>query len=101
MQTRKTQYGWMALGGLLCLFGVVLSCKLYDGNRARAGDDPAPAAEKKPADAAKDKEEKPAETKKAEAPPKPADPPAPLNATMPMPEAPATKPDGPASPPVL
>src|SRR4051812_42100329 len=33
---RKTKYGWMALGGMLCLFGVVLACKARDGNRAVA-----------------------------------------------------------------
>jgi len=33
---RKTQYAWMALGGLICLFGLVLACKLRDGNRAVA-----------------------------------------------------------------
>jgi MraZ protein len=33
---RKTQYGWMALGGLICLFGLVLACKLRDGNKAVA-----------------------------------------------------------------
>jgi division/cell wall cluster transcriptional repressor MraZ len=36
MVTRKTQIGWMALGGLVCLFGVVLACKLRDGNKAVA-----------------------------------------------------------------
>ncbi len=36
MLTRKTQYGWMALGGLICLFGLVLACKLRDGNKAVA-----------------------------------------------------------------
>ncbi len=36
MLTRKTQYAWMALGGLICLFGLVLACKLRDGNRAIA-----------------------------------------------------------------
>jgi MraZ protein len=95
MLTRKTQYGWMALGGLLCLFGVVLTCKLQEGNRALAGDESPPAAaEKKPADpAAKDKgEEKGAETKKADETPKPSEKPAPLGVTMPMPEAPPAPP---------
>jgi MraZ protein len=36
MLTRKTQYAWMALGGLICLFGLVLACKLRDGNKAIA-----------------------------------------------------------------
>src|SRR5258707_235676 len=34
--THQSRYGWMALGGLLCLFGVVLACKIRDGNRALA-----------------------------------------------------------------
>jgi MraZ protein len=38
----------MALGGLLCLFGVVLACKIRDGNRALAqADVPAPVATEK------------------------------------------------------
>jgi len=36
MLTRKTQYAWMAMGGLICLFGLVLACKLRDGNKAVA-----------------------------------------------------------------
>jgi MraZ protein len=36
MLTRKTQYAWMALGGMICLFGLVLACKLRDGNKAIA-----------------------------------------------------------------
>jgi MraZ protein len=90
----------MALGGLLCLFGVVLTCKLHEGNRALAGDEPPAAAEKKPADApAKDKaEEKGTETKKAEGPPKPPEKPAPLGVTMPMPEAPPAPPSPPLPP---
>jgi MraZ protein len=39
MLTRKTQYAWMAVGGLICLFGLVLACKLRDGNRAIAQSD--------------------------------------------------------------
>lgn len=42
MLTRKTQYAWMALGGLICLFGLVLACKLRDGNRASAQPEPLP-----------------------------------------------------------
>ncbi len=46
MLTRKTQYAWMAMGGLICLFGLVLACKLRDGNKAVAqadkGYDPPP-----------------------------------------------------------
>ncbi len=115
MVTRKTQYGWMALGGLVCLFGVVLCCKVYEGNRALAGDEAPPVAEKKPADPAppppakeKDKaEEKGAETKKGDEPPKPPEAPAPSGPAMPMLEPPpappappaAPKPEGPASAP--
>ena len=36
MLTRKTQYAWMGLGGLICLFGLVLACKIRDGNKASA-----------------------------------------------------------------
>jgi MraZ protein len=36
MTNRKTQYGWMVLGGLICLFGMVLACKLREGNRLAA-----------------------------------------------------------------
>jgi MraZ protein len=36
MQSRKTPYGWMALGGLLCLLGFGLACKMRDGSQARA-----------------------------------------------------------------
>ena len=42
MLTRKTQYAWMALGGLICLFGLVLACKLRDGNKAIAQPEPPP-----------------------------------------------------------
>src|SRR6516164_32847 len=93
MLTRKTQYGWMALGGLLCLFGVVLTCKLTEGNCALARDGAPPAAENKSAEPippppAKDSgEEKAAETKKAEDAPKPPQTPSPTGVTMPMPEA--------------
>src|SRR5689334_6884577 len=40
MVTRKTQYGWMATGGLICLFAVVLACKLREGNKAIAQAEP-------------------------------------------------------------
>ncbi len=40
MLTRKTQFAWMAVGGLICLLGLVLACKLRDGNRAIAQLDP-------------------------------------------------------------
>lgn len=39
MAISKTQWGWMTLGGMLCLFGVVLTCQLKDGNRASAQTD--------------------------------------------------------------
>jgi MraZ protein len=48
MLSRKKQYGWMALGGLICLFALILACKLRDGNKAVAQTDkPAPAIEEK------------------------------------------------------
>ncbi|HEY7328405.1 MAG TPA: hypothetical protein VH592_12225 [Gemmataceae bacterium] len=42
MLTRKTQYAWMSLGGLICLFCLVLACKLRDGNRANAQPEESP-----------------------------------------------------------
>jgi division/cell wall cluster transcriptional repressor MraZ len=39
MVTRKTQCTWMALGGILCLFGVVLTCKIREGTPVTAGDE--------------------------------------------------------------
>ena len=102
MVTRKTQYGWVAFGALVCLLGVVVTCKVCEGNRALAGDDGTPAAEKKgegptPPPMAKDKgEEKGAETKKADEPPKPTETPNLPGLTMPLSEAP---PAPPASPP--
>jgi MraZ protein len=63
MVTRKTQIGWMALGGLVCLFGVILACKLRDGNKAVAQTD-------------KEAKKEVAEVKNPE-PPQPADPPLP------------------------
>jgi MraZ protein len=44
MLMRKTQYAWMSLGGLICLFGLMLACKLHDGNRAIAQPEPPPAS---------------------------------------------------------
>jgi MraZ protein len=43
MPMHKTQYAWMSLGGLICLFGLVLACKLRDGNRANAQPEELPA----------------------------------------------------------
>lgn len=40
MVSRKTQYGWMALGGLLCLFGLFLVMKLHEGGQATAQTQP-------------------------------------------------------------
>ncbi len=50
MVTRKTQYGWMATGGLLCLFALVLACKLRDGPRAAAQGDPLLIPDPKPSE---------------------------------------------------
>ena len=36
MVTRKSQYGWMVLGGILCLCGGVVALKLREGNPAVA-----------------------------------------------------------------
>jgi MraZ protein len=43
MPMHKTQYAWMSLGGLICLFALVLACKLRDGNRANAQPEELPA----------------------------------------------------------
>src|SRR5262249_57835790 len=40
MVSRRTTYGWMAAGGLLCLLGLALACKVRDGNRAHANSEP-------------------------------------------------------------
>ncbi len=57
MAISKTQCGWMALGGMLCLFGVVLTCQWKESNRALAQTDdnvvipvgaPVPVSEKLP-----------------------------------------------------
>jgi MraZ protein len=44
MVTRRTQYGWMAMGGMLCLFGVVLAYKLREENKVTAQGDQRPEA---------------------------------------------------------
>jgi division/cell wall cluster transcriptional repressor MraZ len=49
MVNRRSRYGWMTLGGLLCLLVLVLACKLRDGNQAQA-QAPEPPAEKKESD---------------------------------------------------
>ena len=90
MTTHRSRYGWMALGGLLCLFGVVFACKVRDGNRAMAQADanaPPPAA-KEPAGPPDSKDgPAPAEpaaamNETAEPPPLPA-----LPSAAPLPEA--------------
>src|SRR5437870_3271299 len=43
MAINRTQCGWMALGGMLCLFGVGFVCKARD-NQASAQSDPLAAA---------------------------------------------------------
>ena len=44
MVSRKTQMAWMAAGGVLCLFTVVISCKVREGNRCAAEIDKPPIA---------------------------------------------------------
>ncbi len=41
--TRKSQYGWMVVGGILCLCGGVVALKLKEGNPAVAQSEPPPA----------------------------------------------------------
>ena len=40
--TRKSQYGWMVVGGILCLCGGVVALKLREGNPAIAQGEPPP-----------------------------------------------------------
>jgi len=44
MMDRKTQYGWMAFGAMLCLLGLGIALKVRDNNKAVARAD-SPAAE--------------------------------------------------------
>lgn len=43
--TRRSHFGWMAVGGLLCLFGIVLACKWRDSSRAMGQSEPPKAVE--------------------------------------------------------
>lgn len=49
--TRKSQYGWMVVGGILCLCGGVVALKLREGNPAVAQSEPPPAPMTAAADA--------------------------------------------------
>jgi MraZ protein len=40
MMSRKTQYGWMAVGAMLCLLGIGTALKIRDNNKAVAQNDP-------------------------------------------------------------
>ena len=42
MLTRKTQYGWIVVGGILCLCGGVVALKVREGNPVVAQGEPAP-----------------------------------------------------------
>jgi division/cell wall cluster transcriptional repressor MraZ len=95
MLTRKTQYGLMAAGGVLCLLGVAAACQFNDGARAVAAQEPPPAAEPTvpapppdpPPPLAPETREPPRDEKKPQAgPPKPTTP-APV--TDPVPAGPA------------
>lgn len=46
----RSHYGWMALGGLLCLFGVVAFCKWRDSSRVFAQSQPLPPINTKPSE---------------------------------------------------
>src|SRR5262245_5938710 len=52
MVSRRTKYGWMAAGGLLCLLGLALACQVRDSNRAHAQADPGLKPTPEPAPAA-------------------------------------------------
>src|SRR3954451_2466582 len=89
---RRTRYGWMALGGLVCLFAIVITCKLGSGNKARAEGPKLP-------EATPMKDEKALPAAPAELPPlgkvPSLDVPAPGDATLPPPLA-----DGTPLPPI-
>jgi division/cell wall cluster transcriptional repressor MraZ len=99
MVTRRTKLGWMALGGTLCLFGVVAAFKLRDGNQA-IGSGP-PLVKKEVAGPSKPPAPDVAKTQPAD-PPAPA-PLAPPSAPPAAPEEKLSKPDvpppGPNDPP--
>src|SRR5687767_5084638 len=83
---RRARYGWMALGGLLCLFGIVAFCRWRDSSRASAQD-----AVPLPPISASEEAKKPA----AEVVPAGATEPAPPPGTAtPPPTAPTTPPLG-------
>ncbi len=97
MVTRKTQYGWMATGGLICLFAIFLACKLRDGPRAVARGEPPPT--EKPAKPEAGKKEAPPKQEK-EAPPPALETLMPLDAPAGNPLPPIdTKPAGTPPPP--
>jgi division/cell wall cluster transcriptional repressor MraZ len=84
METRRSKYGWMMLGGLLCLFALVFACKVRDGNRAYGQAPPPPP----PGDKAD----------KADAPPtSPAPPPPSGEVKAPVPDAPPAPPPAPGA----
>src|SRR4051794_37893489 len=47
--TRTSHYGWMALGGVLCLLGLVFVAKAREGNKAMAQSQPPAVVVEKPA----------------------------------------------------
>jgi division/cell wall cluster transcriptional repressor MraZ len=94
MKTRKIQYGWMALGGLVCLSAVAATFHLNDGSQASAPEEPeAPASE---CVAPPDPEPTPTTEEKSETPPVPGTP------LPPLPDAPeeVPAPEPAAMPPV-
>ncbi|MHB1427052.1 MAG: hypothetical protein ACYC3I_28180 [Gemmataceae bacterium] len=96
MLTRKTQYAWMSLGGLICLFGLVLACKIRDGNKASAQPELLPP----PTKITKKWEEKPSQPKATLEMPMPSEPlPPPTLDTKATPPSPLLLP--PISGPVL
>ncbi len=110
MLTRKTQYGWMVLGGILCLCGGVIALKLREGNPAVAQAEPpsppAPSAEPPkplPDAVAPPTPAPPADARLPSAPrrsPPASDPPVPsVPVTPPPSDPPSLPPPAPANPP--
>jgi len=110
MVSRKTQLAWMAAGGALCLFTVVLSFKVREGNRCSASGEsaalpvvpvPPPPPDKAP-EHSKPEEFKPDDKAPAEKPDMKPLPPEQGNPLPPIGQAdraPAPRPSGPADVP--
>src|SRR5262245_64035363 len=98
METRRKRYGWIVLGGLLCLFALVFAFKVRDSNRAFGqAAPPPPPPEAEGAKEAKVDAPPPPPAEKAPAPPP--DKPQPKAPSAPAPEAPPAPSAGPGDAP--